>query len=299
MSRKATISITGLYKYDKHLFDKFNYPTSWSADDQITFTYALMMECAELEVIYTDAPFMKQALGIWSAKQKPIWDKLDSTTKYEYNPIWNKDGVITETRKISGSHSTNQNGSHSTDQTGSETNTHESSNATTSTGELSRTADRNGNSSTTQSFSENTANQSTSADNSVHSVWGFNGSGEAPADKTVTDGSQSGSGSTTNSTQGSGSDSDHSTEVEHSNGTGSEKFNESSKGSSTGNEKGTHEEKETGTHEESETYERIEQGNIGITTTQQMINEEREVVKFNLMDYIINEFKNRFCILVY
>lgn len=46
-------------------------------------------------------------------------------------------------------------------------------------------------------------------------------------------------------------------------------------------------------------HERIETGNIGITTTQQMINEEREVDKFNLMDYIINSFKNRFCVLVY
>ena len=46
-------------------------------------------------------------------------------------------------------------------------------------------------------------------------------------------------------------------------------------------------------------YTRTEQGNIGITTTQQMINEEREVDKFNLMDYIIDRFKQRFCLLVY
>ena len=40
-------------------------------------------------------------------------------------------------------------------------------------------------------------------------------------------------------------------------------------------------------------------GNIGVTTSQQMLEAEREVVKFNVMDYIINEFKNRFCILLY
>lgn len=40
-------------------------------------------------------------------------------------------------------------------------------------------------------------------------------------------------------------------------------------------------------------------GNIGVSTTQQLIREEREVVKFNIYDYIINSFKNRFCLLVY
>ena len=40
-------------------------------------------------------------------------------------------------------------------------------------------------------------------------------------------------------------------------------------------------------------------GNIGVTTTQQMIEAEREVVKFNIVDYIIGSFKKRFCILIY
>lgn len=40
-------------------------------------------------------------------------------------------------------------------------------------------------------------------------------------------------------------------------------------------------------------------GNIGVTTTQQMIDEQRRVVQFNLTDHIISDFKNRFCILIY
>lgn len=40
-------------------------------------------------------------------------------------------------------------------------------------------------------------------------------------------------------------------------------------------------------------------GNIGVTTTQQMIEEERRVVKFNITDYIIDSFKRRFCLLIY
>lgn len=40
-------------------------------------------------------------------------------------------------------------------------------------------------------------------------------------------------------------------------------------------------------------------GNIGVTTTQQLIKEQREVERFNLYDIIIEDFKMRFCILIY
>lgn len=40
-------------------------------------------------------------------------------------------------------------------------------------------------------------------------------------------------------------------------------------------------------------------GNIGVTTSQQMIEAERNVSQFNIIDYIVERFKNRFCILVY
>lgn len=40
-------------------------------------------------------------------------------------------------------------------------------------------------------------------------------------------------------------------------------------------------------------------GNIGVTTTQQMIEQERETGKFNIYDVIVEDFKQRYCILVY
>lgn len=40
-------------------------------------------------------------------------------------------------------------------------------------------------------------------------------------------------------------------------------------------------------------------GNIGVTTTQEMIEAQRDVVRFNLSDHIIESFKRRFCLLVY
>lgn len=43
----------------------------------------------------------------------------------------------------------------------------------------------------------------------------------------------------------------------------------------------------------------VTQGNYGTTTTQYMIREEQELAKFNMLDYIITDFKKRFCLLVY
>lgn len=49
------------------------------------------------------------------------------------------------------------------------------------------------------------------------------------------------------------------------------------------------------THQEA----RTEQGNIGITTTQQMIKEERDLAFFNLFDVIADSFIKFFCVAVY
>ena len=40
-------------------------------------------------------------------------------------------------------------------------------------------------------------------------------------------------------------------------------------------------------------------GNIGVTTTQKLIREQRDIERFNLYDIIIEDFKMRFCILIY
>lgn len=40
-------------------------------------------------------------------------------------------------------------------------------------------------------------------------------------------------------------------------------------------------------------------GNIGVTTSQQMIKEEREIDRFNVYDEIVGDFKRRFCVMVY
>ena len=40
-------------------------------------------------------------------------------------------------------------------------------------------------------------------------------------------------------------------------------------------------------------------GNIGVTSSQQLIQAEREVAEFNIVDFITKSFKNRFCLMIY
>lgn len=40
-------------------------------------------------------------------------------------------------------------------------------------------------------------------------------------------------------------------------------------------------------------------GNIGITTSQQMIKQERQISEFNIIKYIVDDFKQKFCLLIY
>ena len=40
-------------------------------------------------------------------------------------------------------------------------------------------------------------------------------------------------------------------------------------------------------------------GNIGVTTTQEMIQQQREIIKFDFIENVVNEFKAKFCLMVY
>lgn len=173
-------SIISLYNFDPTIFDDVVFPASLNKDDVID---NICLSCAELELLYPDIETMRRALTIWGNKSKYSWDKLEKTLFFEYNPIWNKDGTITETRNTN---------------------------------------------------SEQSANSATG-------VTGFNTSAFQNADNV----NSSASADTT------------------------------------------------------ETVTRTEQGNIGVVTTQSMIKEEREIAYFNLIDAITEDFKKRFCLLVY
>lgn len=240
----SKLSILGLYQYDQSLFDNLQLPDDFSTEDRTTLINNLLMDCAEFECLYPDFDFCKAAIGWWSKARLPVWEKLYASTMFDYNPIWNKDGTITETRTKT----------YRDEKTGSVNNRKDTNSSvedgTASTRMLSVSKD------------DTTTENQTAA---------FNSSDYTKKDKST---------------------------VQH-------KYDDSETGrvtrtvTDTGAEQGSTTESGTNSGEESEDYTRIEQGNIGVTSTQQLIREEREVVQFEIDDYIINDFKKQFCILVY
>ena len=233
---RATLSMNGLYNWDPSIFDTMELPAGLDRDTVIS---AILLDSMDLEVLYPDPEYMKFALANYSKRRIDVWNKLYATTKLEYNPIWNKDGVITETEEVS--------------RTGDTSGT--SNTTTASSGKSSTTTATNGSSS---------GNSETDT-----YVFGFNESSGAQSGRTTESGAGTSSGNSTEN----GTSSGNSTE----NGTSSENRRD----------------------DEKRTYTRSEQGNIGITTTQQMIKEEREVDDFSIIDYIAKDILHKMCILVY
>ena len=91
MSRQSWLSFLGLYNWDNSIFDDMSLPDDFTEDDKTIIINNLLMECAELEVIYPDPDFMKQAITAWSAKEVYTWSRLYEACKAEYNPIENYD----------------------------------------------------------------------------------------------------------------------------------------------------------------------------------------------------------------
>lgn len=91
MSRQAWLSLLGLYNWDNSIFDNMVLPEDFTPDDKTTLINNLLMETAEIEVIYTDPDFMKNAIEAWSSKEVYTWARLYEAMMAEYSPIENFD----------------------------------------------------------------------------------------------------------------------------------------------------------------------------------------------------------------
>lgn len=321
---KSMISILSLYKYDPHLFDMLTLP---EGIDKNIAVNKILQETANLESFYTDPEYLSFSIKLWGDVNFWTFKKLYESTMFDYNPIWNKDGTITETREKASNEAYNGQTSRTAEDDTENENKREnvlktaSTASTDKTGQEIRDTAKTQNSNTTESgaTSEETATNRTAGTDTTEntttetSVAGFNSadyvkSGKTDADRTNgteqnETGNETKSGTETKTGTGSVS------ETERAGGATSERTDgtETTDGTESTTERGKTGRRtaETGTDEqtrtagENERYERTERGNIGITSTQQLIKEEREVSLFRLYEYIADDFKKNFCILVY
>ena len=326
MSRQAKISLMGLSNWNDGLFDLLVIPEGLNKD---TFTDNLVTETAELEVLYPNYEVMRTLIGVWSHKMLPVWQHLYDTTMYEYDPIQNYNRTEIET--ISGEGNRVHSGTDSTTTGGTDTTTFGGRDVTTTGGNDTTTfggrdvttmggsdTSTMGGADTTTHGGQNSHNQTTTrTGDNRHSIAGFDSVPTANSDGLVLN----------------DTDDAHSTEII----SGSETFGKTETLQHGRTETLQHGRTETLQHGRTETlqhgktetlqHEKTEalqhgkteqlvhgehiadtnestrenhtSGNIGVTTTQKMIREEREIAEFNIYDRMIKDFMDRFCIMVF
>lgn len=95
MAQKPWLSILGLYRMNPNLFLEMNLP---DGVDRSILQNTILEECAELEILFPDPAFMQKSLGWWTTSRSQAWEKIAEALAAKYNPIWNKDGTIKESR---------------------------------------------------------------------------------------------------------------------------------------------------------------------------------------------------------
>ena len=285
---QSSVTVMGLYNYDPTLFGHLEFPTGFTTQDADNLINSIIMETAELEVLYNSPVFMKFIIGVWSKKELPTWNRIYAAAQAEYNPIENYDrqetssDTSTASRQHSGTDTTTNTGTDTVTNSGKDTT--QLSGTDTSSTTLDNDVSRGGTDATRYSGSDVITNRvagfdsntlvnkedSTTAYGKVESIT----HGETIAtDETVT-GSLT-HGQKSELTHGHVEATQHGLTQAMQHG---EKIEDSTSNSHTS---------------------RI-RGNIGVTTSQQMLEQELEVApKLNITNYIVDSFKNRFCLLVY
>ena len=306
MGRAVNLSPLGLYNWDHTVFDLMQIP---EALDKDTLVDNLLAETAELEVLYPNPVVFKNLVGVWSAKQIDIWNRLYATTQYEYNPIENYNRY--ETGSDSGTGRTTHSGTDTT----TETTTHGGTDGRTeaiSTGgkdtlDMTRRDGGNETENTTSSVELGGQDQTVGTDTKGHWVAGFDSQPSGQDDglvkqtrdqddaTTTTDygKTEDGTGSKTTTFGKTETNKDETTYGKTENVQETKTY-----GETIGKTGGLTHGEQVATTNEGE-HELHAHGNIGVTTTQKLIREQRDIDLFNLYDIIIEDFKMRFCILVY
>lgn len=272
MSRGANLSIMGLYQNDNTVLDLMEFPEDFTDAQKQNVKENILIECAELEFLYPAPLVAKNIIGIWSKKEVPYWNRVYKASLLEYNPIENYRRNETETIEDG---KTEQ---HS----GTDTNTAGGSDALARTG--TETARASGSDSNSGSSTSKETNSGTDTVN--NKITGFDSNTLVAHDSSdtvhghVIDNTASGTSSTTYGR----------TDTNTLNTTDTTTYGKT--------DTFLHGEKIE--HEGSCERSVLAYGNIGVTTSQDMLTQEMEIAKIiQVVPIIIESFKNRFCLMVY
>lgn len=269
----TTMSLPALYKYAKDMenIDIFSGLTVPSLIDRSTLIDLLLMRSAPFEVLYPNPTYLQAAITTWSITHARTFDKWADALQINYDPLNNYDR--TEEMRESGLESRQKDmGS----KIQSKTNDSELESAQAS-------VDRSGSSTSNSLLS--TQSKTDTTGNTTNQVSAYDSSAWSNADKSDNTGNVSVNGSDMQTVNGSDAGSENSkNDVFRSRGSGTD-------------EDRTDNENESALH--SKDYKLRAFGNIGVTTSQQMLQSELDIDAWNIYEHIADIFLDEFCVLLY
>lgn len=257
------ITLVGIENYLNPEDSIINHMTMPDGIDKDTLLGSMILRCQEFELLYSDPDFFLSACDYWSRKHYRTFDKWIKALQLEYDPISNYDRIEETTTTHDGSF--NKNGSNSNNTEGSQTGDNTRTNDLTRTDDLTQTNNLTGTDNTT----------------TTGQITGYNSATFENKDKQVIDNDSTNTGTIKNT--GSVKDS----------GTVKDESSNSYSNSETGSNS------ENGTDTYSDNIKSRIKGNIGVTTSQQMLQSELDIARFNIYEQIADLFCNEFCIMVY
>lgn len=290
MNSKITLSVLGLYTHDNTIFNNMVIPANV---DRETLINKILMECAEFEILYPDAEFMALAIENWSKSMLPTWNKLNTLFNVDLSP--NNDYSFTRT--LTGERSkTNDNDEvttyNSTDaKSGSDTvkNTGTQADAGTSTIANTGTQGTSGSTSTT-----NTGTQSTTG-STTNQVSAYNSSGWENREKSSTDNTRT--DNLSESTSNSSTRTDNLTETSNISNTRTDDLTEQTTYGSQNKKTGSDSTNFDGQEDISYNETVSESGHK--TSLSVLLEKNIEIAYHNIYEVITDDFKTKFCLLIY
>ena len=284
---RSNMSITGLYEFDPTLFQYFHYPfegdTTPSYDKDL-YVDRILIDAMDMELVYPDPKFMKNAIRVWSLTMLNNWQRIGEVLAKTYNPIENYNR--TETWTDTDSRTENW--------TDTDNRTESWTHGRTTTENTTVDANRTDNlKATTKGTTETDTDTTTNIEaDEINSSIAYNTDDWKLNTKTRTENETGVVGETTvevdQTVENTGTQNTKTTT------TGSIGEN----GNSTGTIGGTL--GRTGSTGGSVSHTGNVAGNIGVVTSQQMVAEEIDLrVKNKLVDIVVRDFIEKFCILVY
>ena len=73
MRPDITISVLGMWQFNNALFDNFTVPAQIDKQDVVD---SILLECAELPVVYTNWDILQGAIGLLSKRRLHAWERM-------------------------------------------------------------------------------------------------------------------------------------------------------------------------------------------------------------------------------